>query len=314
MIVGIAIPFSDAGETMRQNPYYSELLAHVSMAAANEGWAILLVPPKFAQLSDSEQKGFLNRLDGVLVIDPISADRNVEIALRNGKRIVTIGRSLTHENLPFVDNSFSLGMEQILEHALEQGYKFPTLILSAEKDSYQIELRKAFTDGAKRRSLRAKILHLPSMEEVVAYQNALRILSSKHRPDLIVAYTDWAAVAVLRAARNLGIRVPESLGVVGAGDTVLATTSNPTLTTITPFPQLLAAAAVRLFIEGLSDQAAPAEVILSCELIVRASTNRPPRSELGSLPPEKAPRPAVAPTPRRSRRRHGSRNGGSDPS
>ena len=30
MIVGIAIPFSDAGETMRQNPYYSELLAHVS--------------------------------------------------------------------------------------------------------------------------------------------------------------------------------------------------------------------------------------------------------------------------------------------
>ena len=45
-----------------------------------------------------------------------------------------------------------------------------------------------------------------------------RIASSEHRPTAICVETDEAAVAIMRHLRQLGIRIPEDLSIIGFGD------------------------------------------------------------------------------------------------
>ena len=83
--------------------------------------------------------------------------------------------------------------------------------------------------------------------------------------------SDEMAVGVIAAARELGLRVPEDVSVVGFDDTVTAATSTPPLTTVRQPHADKGAAAVRMLLGG---SGASKEITFPVELVVRASTAR----------------------------------------
>ncbi|MBE3597286.1 MAG: LacI family DNA-binding transcriptional regulator [Limnochordaceae bacterium] len=64
------------------------------------------------------------------------------------------------------------------------------------------------------------------------YQAARRLLSSAVRPTAIFAASDLMALGALRAARELGVRVPEELSIAGYDDIDDAARAVPALTTV----------------------------------------------------------------------------------
>jgi Periplasmic binding protein-like domain len=99
------------------------------------------------------------------------------------------------------------------------------------------------------------------------------LLARRGRPGAVVAGTEEAAFAVLRAAWTAGLRVPADLSIVGIGDTSLAVRSSPRLTMVrVPFADLGDLAARRL--TGAADDPAPD---IGPSLVVRASTTGPAR-------------------------------------
>ncbi|MFJ4045697.1 LacI family DNA-binding transcriptional regulator [Microbacterium sp. NPDC089987] len=109
------------------------------------------------------------------------------------------------------------------------------------------------------------------------YRAATRLLSgSGPRPSAIFAASDEMAIGALLAARDLGIRVPEDVSIVGIDGYELGEFFE--LTTVDQFPLAQgerAAAAILAQLEGIPDAGAVAD--LPYELIVR-STTAPPRS------------------------------------
>jgi len=95
------------------------------------------------------------------------------------------------------------------------------------------------------------------------------------RPTAIFACNDVLAIGALQAARNLGIRVPEELSVVGFDNTYLARITDPALTTVAQPIQAMGHQVVDLIAQEI-DQAnvVKQRVILLPELIVRQSTAR----------------------------------------
>ncbi|MGX1793933.1 LacI family DNA-binding transcriptional regulator [Microbacterium sp. NPDC055312] len=108
------------------------------------------------------------------------------------------------------------------------------------------------------------------------YRAATRLLGgSAPRPTAIFAASDEMAIGALLAARDLGIRVPDELSIVGIDGYELGEFFE--LTTVDQFPLgqgERAAAAILAQLEGAPDAAAVAD--LPYELIVR-STTAPPR-------------------------------------
>ena len=97
-------------------------------------------------------------------------------------------------------------------------------------------------------------------------------------PTAIFAANDLMAFGVLRAAAELGRRVPGDLAVVGFDDIELASYTTPPLTTITQSASDVGRAAVEILLERLADPARPpARRTLETRLVVRASCGSHPR-------------------------------------
>ena len=106
----------------------------------------------------------------------------------------------------------------------------------------------------------------------------LSALSSGAGPVGVFACSDQMAVAVYRAAEQLGLRIPEDVGVVGFNDDRWARSMQPPLSTIKQPLHAMAARAVELVHELRQHGVDRHERIeLPSELVVRGSTStRPP--------------------------------------
>jgi DNA-binding LacI/PurR family transcriptional regulator len=97
------------------------------------------------------------------------------------------------------------------------------------------------------------------------------------------------AIGVIWAARELGLRVPDDLSIVGFDDLDVAPHSNPPLTTVHQPIRQKGEEAVRLLLRMIAnpDASRPEHKTLETRLIIRGST--------GPVPA----RPALRPTVRR---------------
>ncbi|MDI3403788.1 LacI family DNA-binding transcriptional regulator [Streptomyces cavernicola] len=95
----------------------------------------------------------------------------------------------------------------------------------------------------------------------------------------IVCASDMMALGAIRAARDLGLRVPDDVSVVGFDDSPLIAFTDPPLTTVRQPVHSMGQAAVRALLEDLAGTPAPpGEFLFQPELVVRGSTGAGPRS------------------------------------
>lgn len=131
-----------------------------------------------------------------------------------------------HVNLDMAD-----GMRQITEHLLPLGHR-RFLHLASAVDSWTFDtraeaLRALLGPHAELRTVRAPLTvdgARTAMETALA--------TPRDRPTAVVCDDDILAAGACKAARRLGLRVPEDLSVTGFDDLALATAVEPELTTV----------------------------------------------------------------------------------
>ncbi len=89
--------------------------------------------------------------------------------------------------------------------------------------------------------------------------------------EAIYAISDAMAIGVYRAAKKLGVRVPEELAVVGGGDTSLGEMLTPTLTSVNQNVGQLALEATRMLLAMLAGKATKNSIKLPVKLVKRFS-------------------------------------------
>lgn len=109
------------------------------------------------------------------------------------------------------------------------------------------------------------------------YRHAHDLLSRPDRPTAVFAGSDYQALGVLRAARELGLRVPEDLSVVGYDDLPISQWLDPGLTTVHQPLREMASLATRMLLSLANGSPPPSmQVELVTELVIRSSTAPPP--------------------------------------
>jgi len=105
-----------------------------------------------------------------------------------------------------------------------------------------------------------------------AYRCAAQMLSHSDRPTAIFAATDLAAISAIWAARDAGLRIPQDIAVIGAGNIPEGAITSPPLTTIGPLKVDYSPVFTMLFsrLAGEAPEAGRAHVI-PWQLIERSS-------------------------------------------
>jgi LacI family transcriptional regulator len=109
------------------------------------------------------------------------------------------------------------------------------------------------------------------------YQAALHLLKLPTRPTALLAINDLLAIGALRAASDLGLRVPADLSLVGYDDVPLASYLAPRLTTSSKDMVKVGREAARMLLARIRDPDRPHQrVDVQARFIIRESTGPAP--------------------------------------
>ncbi len=128
---------------------------------------------------------------------------------------------------------------------------------------------------------RVRAVQVKENTEQDAYEGATLLLDVDDHPTAILCFSDLMAWAAIRAATDLGLRVPQDVSVVGFDDAQLARRVRPSLTTIRQdvvAKGRVAAAQLTRAIEHRrhGEPVEAAQVVMPTELVVRYSTGPAP--------------------------------------
>ena len=220
------------------------------------------------------------QVDGLILIAPwTSADWLEEI----GSKIPTVvvarhGAATNFDTVVdddyegarlMVDHLVSLGHERIAHTSMPSGGLTKPFVLShtARQDGYE--------QAMKRHGLTPEVI-VTSYSEKGGYEAASQVLSRSSPPTAIFAGADVAALGVLRAAEERGLRVPEDLTVCGYDNIYVSTIGRISLTTVDQSGQLTGANSARLLLERINGRTSPKHYVVAPRLVQRGTSGPTP--------------------------------------
>lgn len=176
-----------------------------------------------------------SRVDGVIIIAPVSENEKLARALRDhGTPVVGVAAvPLEHFGMMIVSRERDASA-LIAEHLVKLGHRKLGFISGPRVLCAARERQEGFVSSLDRHGIHIRPDHICegdwSFESGVAC--AKKVLRSRDRPTAIYASNDRMAAGVLKAAAEAGIQVPADLSVVGFDDSFFSRVLTPALTTI----------------------------------------------------------------------------------
>ncbi len=215
------------------------------------------------------------RTEGLLVINPYSDERQVVLP-PHIPAVVAGARTGANSAVSSVVLDDERVGELATDHLLKLGHRRIGLITGPQGETCAQERQTGFERALQRADL------LPDAALVVAgdwsagsgYEAMQRLMESGPLPSAVFVQNDRMAVGVLRAAHDMGLRVPQDLSVVSVDDIPLASFFAPPLTTVRQDFGRIGRDAARLLIDAIAapQAATPQRVRIAPELMVRRST------------------------------------------
>ena len=171
-----------------------------------------------------------------------------------------------------VDHLVALGHRRILHTSQASGAWEGDFVLS------HTARRQGFEQAMRNHNLEPDTIQTYYSEEG-GYEAALQAFARDDRPSAIFAGADIAALGVLRAAEEHGLRIPGDLTVVGYDNIYTSTINRVSLTTVDQSGHLTGAASIRLLLERIDGRTEAKQVVVTPQLVPRR-TSGPPNSDL----------------------------------
>lgn len=173
-----------------------------------------------------------------------------------------------------------LGIERVLGHLDALGHRRVAVLLPQRPTTPDRPAEIFVAQEAARRSLEVELVHMPPPTSGGSDGTDLlhALLVRPERPSAIFGLSDSFALAALRAARELGLAVPDDLSVVGFDDVDLADLVGPGLSTVNWGDDRLSETAVAMLIGHLHDELPMSARVIPPTLTVRGTTAAPSRS------------------------------------
>ncbi|MFG2782062.1 LacI family DNA-binding transcriptional regulator [Streptomyces prunicolor] len=255
--------------------FFAGVYTGAARVAAEHGFGVVLYPsPEGIGPARDPFASAQAALDGVIAssmaADALTAIRGDQLPLvmLDSDPKGSLGAATV--NLDIAD-----GVRQVAEHLLGLGHR-DFLHLAADVPSWTFEVRArelaarvGSVAGTSVRTTRAPI----SIEGAQAAAEAA-LAAPGPRPTALVCDDDKLAAGAYKAARRLGLRIPDDLSITGLDDLALATAIDPELTTVRLDAELFGEHGMRALLAVL-DGRVPEEGDIPVELVVRGSTGPP---------------------------------------
>ena len=219
------------------------------------------------------------QVDGLILVSPwLEADWIAKIAETVPTVVIALHGPATTFDTVFHDHA--LGARLVVDHLVALGHRnivHTSMPAGDLGDGYMLShtaRRNGFEQAVREHGLEPDVIETWYSEEG-GYQAATQAFARPHPPTAIFAGADIAALGVLRAAEDQGLRVPDDLTVVGYDNIYASTINRISLTTVDQDAHLTGRASTRLLLERINGRTEPEERVLTPRLVVRGTSGTP---------------------------------------
>jgi DNA-binding LacI/PurR family transcriptional regulator len=272
--IAVVVPYLDT-------PYFAELLQGIIRAARLQGYNVLVDQTD----GDRDHEHMLithgrSRLlfDGV-IFSPLGLDQNALADRDPTLPLVILGERVSDGTFDHVGIDDVAASRQATEHLLDLGRERVAAIGDQPYPTGEAaQLRtRGYRQAHKRRGLPVRedlIIHTPRFNRPDGAGAMAHLLDLAEPPDAVFCYSDLVALGAIHTVVSRGLRVPEDVAVIGYDDIEDGRYSNPTVTTISPDKEMIAATAVERLLLRIGSRTPPPGLELRAphRLIVREST------------------------------------------
>jgi DNA-binding LacI/PurR family transcriptional regulator len=255
------------------NPFYAELATTMVQAAGDRGYQLVLCVTN----GDNERTaGYLTAMQSLYApFGIIAPSTRVDIETLTqfgfGNRVVVIDRVDQHATVPSVTVDNRRGIELAFEHLRSLGHRrigYVSGISGTHTAQERLDAYRDLADGD-------PIVLDSGADTEAGERAAAHFLAMTDRPTAIVAANDMTAFGLVSALAAQGLSIPRDVSVVGFDGLALGARFNPVLTTVNQPIADMGNIAIDLAEKKAADGSVD-HVVLTPELLVRASTARPP--------------------------------------
>jgi LacI family transcriptional regulator len=267
--VGIAISVST-------NYYFLDIIASIEKACATLGQMVFLCDTQ--NDTDIELKVVRElvqrRVDGVILAPSADPEnRAVEYLMASKMPFVLVDR-LTSTQVDGVCTQNRHAMETLVDHLVGHGHKRVGLIAGEPGFRSTLERLDGYTNALKKHGLPVDdaLISSGNASSEEARASAHRLFKLKDRPTAIASGNNLATIGIMKAVRDVGLRIPEDLALIGFDDFEWADCFEPRLTVIAQPSEMIGQRAAELLAARIkSPDAPPNSVRLPSTLVIRRS-------------------------------------------
>jgi DNA-binding LacI/PurR family transcriptional regulator len=294
----IGLLFGEALSYVFQDPAALEFLRGLAEGSARHNTGLQLIAALDAAAGQEGASLLANAIvDGLVVwtlperhpLLRLARERNIPLVIHGSPRL---------DGVPFVGIDDRAAAQAAAEHLLQLGHRFLAVIshpfgpsrrarhrdpAKIGRPGYRVTRERlagyqAAANAATPQPAALDIYEVAVNSRDEGHRAALALLQATPRPTAVLAMSDELAIGALAAARELDLRVPHDLSVVGWDDSPGARASDPALTTIAQSLHDQGRTCARLLIAATRGELADDDLahLAPWQLITRDSTGSPP--------------------------------------
>ncbi|TQE22758.1 LacI family transcriptional regulator [Streptomyces ipomoeae] len=253
------------------NPFFPEFVAGVIAAADERDWQVLVASTENDRSRELALVRSLGQQVDALVGYISHPDAQLEPYVGTVP-LVIVDRGLDSSNHALVHIDTAAGIRAGMQHLIDRGHRRIGMI-DCECVSAPLVRRRTFLEVAGEHALPVDEGWIVMGEQSPAGGAAAFEALYAARPDLtaVVAFNDLVAIGALRAARRLGVQVPDDCALVGYDGLSVVDLVDPPLTTLHLDKRRLGELAIHQVDQLLAGELPP-PIVLTPSLHVRGTT------------------------------------------
>lgn len=249
----IGVVFSEAMDVGMTHPFFSEVIEGFKKQVELYHYDLLFVSRNIASHQNYHDHLRHRGVDGVIVLNLHSEDEEMKLFSGSNLPAVFIDTHIENANIVHSDNL--LGSSLAIDYLYGLGHRKIAHISGSSTTFTGAERVKGFN-----RAIERYKLNIPHDYHVdggyFSYDGGraamMKLLAHPDRPTAIFVSGDEMAVGAIKAAKELGVRIPEDISIIGFDDIALAKHLEPSLTTIMQDKDLIGRRAATLLLNEIN--------------------------------------------------------------
>ncbi|MGE5582836.1 MAG: LacI family DNA-binding transcriptional regulator [Bacillota bacterium] len=259
------------------NNFFTTLLRGIEDKSSENGFAVI-----FGNTDEDIQKEqtyiqmFMERRVDGLIIAPVSPKaKNLKPIVKREIPMVLIDREVEGLDADVVVSNNQQSAQSLVEYLIGLGHRQIAFISGPKENSVNRQRLEGYRAALEKFGIQVDermILNGDKPNKETGIQLTRRILEQSLRPTSIFAANNFLAIGALTALQKADLKVPGDIGIVCFDDNDSDSVLNPFFTSTNQPAYLMGQMAMDLLKRQMKQKnAAPAKIVLECELHVRNS-------------------------------------------